>query len=540
MQRTLLLSRSREAQVIELARCARDPVYFVNHWAWTTDPRLPLPLLPFTLFPQQAACLRWLEEREQTQTDGLIEKSRDAGATWLACAYMMHRWLFYPGWHGAVGSRKLELVDKLDNPDCIFEKFRTILRALPAWMLPTGFSWRRDSGLGKLINRATDAAITGEGGDQIGRGGRSSMYFVDESAFLDHPEKVDAALSANTNVRIDISTPNGPGNPFAQKRLGGHVAVFTLHWKNDPRKNAWEMVDEHGRVARASAPDEPPPEPALGLRLRYPWYEKQKARLSNPVIVAQELDIDYTASIEGITIPAAWVRAAVNLHQRVKLPRHGQTIAALDVADGGANKSVYLARTGCIITSIAARSEGNTTDTTHWALAQCRQDGAGYLNFDSVGVGAGVAGTLATAARSGRLHLAHRGVNVGEKPTGARWPDGRTSAERFVNLKAELWWLVRTRFEKTYEFVEQGVQHPLDELISIPDHPELIAQLSMVLHYSTETGKIQIERKEELRKRGVASPDYADALMLLFAPTARPLQAAAGPERAEVRSYVPR
>ncbi len=76
----------------------------------------------------------------------------------------------------------------------------------------------------------------------------------------------------------------------------------------------------------------------------------------------------------------------------------------------------------------------------------------------------------------------------------------------FKNLKAELWWLVRTRFEKTYEYVTGIKKHLLEDLISIPNHPQLIAELSMPLHFRTENGKIQIESKDQMRTRSQKTP----------------------------------
>lgn len=264
----------------EKRRCSEDIAHWCNYHVFTFDPREPQAALPFDLWPKQLDMLRWLAEREKTKTDGLVEKSRDTGASWICCLYALHAWLNRDGFACGFGSRKLEYVDVKGNPKSIFEKFRIILRNLPPWMLPRGFRWKEHDCFAKLINPANGSTITGEGGDDIGRGDRAAIYFVDEAAFLERPQMVESSLSQTTNVRIDVSTPNGPGNPFAQKRHGGKVAVFTLHWKDDPRKdNA--------------------------------WYAKQKERFDS-VTVAQEIDIDYTASIEGIMIPAIWVRAAVD------------------------------------------------------------------------------------------------------------------------------------------------------------------------------------------------------------------------------------
>lgn len=522
-------------QEIDWEIASRSVVYFVRNYVWTYDPRLPVPIIRLIPFPKQEEFLLWLDERERTQTNGLAEKSRDMGFTWLCCAYLVHRWLFRSGFKGAVGSRKSDLVDKIGDPDCIFEKLRFIIEHLPPEHIPAGYE--KVSGLGKLINPLNGSTITGEGGDNIGRGGRSSVYFVDEAGFLDHPKKVDAALSANTNVRIDISTPNGNGNPFAQKRFSGRTPVFSMHWKDDPRKNRWQIINPLGDIVQEGEPNEAPPETLPnGYLLIYPWYEQLKNDCDD-ITIAQEYDIDYTASLEGIAIPAKWVQPAIDLCRRVALPRNGPVIAAMDVADGGKNDSILATRQGPVVSPLYKRKEGNTTDTANWAIDHCRLAKAQYLNYDSVGVGSGVTATLSVCAREGRLFLNFRGVNVGEGATDKKWPDGRTAKERFVNLKAELWWTVRERFHKTFEFVEKGIPHPLDELISIPNDPELIQQLSNVLAHKTEAGKISIEKKDELRIRGVASPDKAEMLMLLFADTAQPITLAAGGARTDVTSY---
>ncbi len=100
-----------------------------------------------------------------------------------------------------------------------------------------------------------------------------------------------------------------------------------------------------------------------------------------------------------------------------------------------------------------------------------------------------------------------------------RWPDGKTSKELFVNLRAELAWKLRKRFERAYEFLHEGVLHAPEDMISIPNDPNLIPDLSLELYFRTETGKIQLESKKDMQKRGVKSPDYKDALAFSFAVT---------------------
>lgn len=473
-----------------IAACAADPVHWLEHYGKTYDPRLLPgdPFIPFRPFPRQVDFLRWLQEREAAAADGLAEKSRDMGLTWLCVAYAVHGWLFRPGFAAGFGSRKLELVDRIGDPSSIFEKIRILLRNQPEWLMPAGWSPKEHDNHCRILNPATGATITGEGGDEIGRGGRTTIYFVDEAAFLEKPQRVEASLSQTTQCRIWVSTPNGPGNIFYQKRHGGKVPVFTFHWRDDPRKGAT-------------------------------WYAREKARL-DPVTLASEVDIDYTASVEGICIPAKWVRAAVGL----PLPEGRTCIAGLDVAEEGRNRSVFIARRGPVIRAgeITDWGQALTTETAWRARDECRRVGATILKYDCIGVGAGVKGTLETSEEP--LGFWAAGINVGAAPTDAVWPNGKTSREQFLNLRAELWWRLRARFEKAYQYrlyvngEEGGVERPADEMISIPDHPQLIADLSLPLHFRTDTGKIKIEGKNAMARRGVKSPDFAEALLLTEAP----------------------
>jgi hypothetical protein len=469
-------ARSRQGAA-EFARCVADPVHFINAHCRTYDPRTAAKSLPFKLFPKQVEFVRWLRALEAGQQSGLCEKSRGVGVSFLCAAYALHGWLFRPGYKAGFGSRKLEYVDKIGDMDSIFEKIRFMLRGLPPWMLPEGFRWRDHDCHTKLLNPANGAAITGEGGDQIGRGGRCSIYFVDEAAFIERPHLIDRSLAENTNVRVDVSTPNGPGNPFAVKRYSLPVErVFTLHWRDDPRK------DEA-------------------------WAERTK-RERGVTAFAAEYDIDYSASLEGICIPGAWVRAAVGLD----LPKSGKCVAGFDVGEEGNDLSVLIPRWGPVAGDPVSWGRQNTTATAWRARDEANRLGVQEVYFDADGVGSGVKGTWKAAENP--LGFGDHPVHVGSSATETFWPDGQTSKERFANLKAELWWRLRCRFERSYEYVTQGVDHAPEDMISIVNHPQLIADLSLPLVEYTENGKIRLESKEKLRRRGVKSPDFAEALVL--------------------------
>ncbi len=493
-------------KAFELIQCRDDFVYWLENWVWTYNPRRQPAYIPFTPWPKQADLAHWLEDREAREEGGLAEKSRDSGVTVICGAFAIHHWLFRHGFSAGFGSRKEIYVDNPGDPDSIFEKLRIIIGSLPGWMLPRGYNAKSHATFCKLVNPQNGNTITGEAGDNIGRGGRKSIYFVDEAAFIERAHLMDRSLAGNTDVRIDISTPNGIGNPFYTKRFSGTVPVFTFNWHDDPRKT---------------------PE----------WVAKKKAEVG-PLVWAQEYEIDYSASIEGVCIPAIWVQAAIGL----KLPTlGGPQKGGYDIAEEGVDSNVIISGRGPVVSDIVAWGQQTTTQSAYRAVAECRRLIITELNYDSVGVGTGPKGIwMAMSDRDKALWengpvIAFNPVNTGETPTNARWPDGKTSAEKFENLKAEAWWMLRTRFERTYEYVNATEKqladpvwqegHRVEDLISLPNHPQLIAELSTVKVEYTDKGKVKIESKKQLASRGVKSPDYAEALVLLFTPERKKLQA---------------
>lgn len=113
----------------------------------------------------------------------------------------------------------------------------------------------------------------------------------------------------------------------------------------------------------------------------------------------------------------------------------------------------------------------------------------GAINVDVIGLGAGVVDRLK------ELGLPVRGINVGESPA--------TEDGRFMRLRDELWWRAREWF------------HSLD--CCIPNDEGLIDELVAPTYKYESTGKIKVESKDDMKKRGVKSPNRADAFCLTLA-----------------------
>lgn len=507
-------------------RCSADKVYWFNNWVWTYNPKLvgtSTPWIPMDLFPKQEEFIRWLEVRSRFKEDGHVAKSRDVGFTWLCGGFALHRWIFEEGYKANFGSRKAEYVDRIGDPDSIFEKIRMLYRALPDWMLPGGNALVDNHML--LINENTGSVIRGEAGDDMGRGGRATDYFFDEFAFVERADSVDAASVANSDCRIFGSSVNGQGNLFFRKAHDGSMRpdqLFRIHWTDDPRKvNGVVELPDGSRTTWEIA--------TRSKMEKHKW--------------ASEYDIDWSASVEGICIEAKWVEACKRIRavllstKGITLPTPLNGVAGGDVGAGKA-KSVLVPRFGSRVYLPTSWSDPDTVDTANRMLLACssiktkaptgHEGGVKTLRFDATGVGHGVGSVLRRSVDK----VSALAVLVGNPPSDTRWPDGKMSKEKFANIKAESWWICRERAKNTYEMYlfltepghSEAIEHELDELLALPadsDGPDALtlnSQLSLVKWQTTVAGKIIMESKDALAKRGISSPDHADALMLTFVP----------------------
>lgn len=499
-----------------LAYYRDNPAQMITDWGCTFDPRnaergLP-PIIPFVLFPKQEEWVDWCLRHWKTQEPGQTVKSRDMGLSWLTMATASCLAITHDDLVLGFGSRKEEYVDKIGSPKSLFHKGRMFVSLLPP-ELRGGFTLAATAPHMRLMFPTTGSAIIGEAGDGIGRGDRASIYFVDEAAFLERPQLVEASLSQTTNCRLDISTPNGPNNPFAEKVLSGKFDPFRFHWRDDPRKDD-------------------------------AWYAKQ-CHILDPVTVAQEIDINFSASIDGVMIPTAWVQAAVGAAEKLGVDMRGEHLTALDVADKGKDTCAQGLRDGLVLADVD-EWRGKTTEdiygTTIRAFENCERWQSRFLRFDSDGLGVGVRGDarVLNEDRSTPIEVEgfHGGGSVVDKDQEfvkgyfddqGQYHPGRTNGEFFENYKAQCWWALRERFRLTYVAVTEGGEFNVDDLISIapniPLRDKLCAELSQPVYRKTNRGKVLVDKAPD----GTKSPNLADMVMMLFA-----LQSKVAPARSRV------
>lgn len=496
---------------------AEGCIAFIEDWCDTFDPRnagTERPTrMPFILFKRQKEFIEFLYACYSSEANGLIEKSRDMGATWLCAAFSVWCFLFQDGANIGWGSRKALSVDQIGNMNSIFEKMRYTLRGVPLELLPTGFS--EDNMSYMRIHTDSGNSIVGESGDDIGRGGRTKVTFKDESAHYEHPEMIEASLGDNTDVQIDISSVNGLGNVFHRKRENGvewcggparndATNVFVMDWREHPDKTQ-------------------------------EWYDERKAKATGEGLLhifAQEVDRNYSAAVEGVVIPAEWVKSAIDAHIALKWEEgeRDPCYAGLDVADGGGDRNALGIREATILRSIEQWGERDTGVTTRRALdgvaGYARKKRRVHLQYDSIGVGAGV------KSESNRLKdddVFPKFVSIISWNAGASVlnPDDRVVSEDdespinkdfYRNLKAQAWWQLRLRFERTHRAVTQGVQYDQMELISLPSTLPMLRSLEKELSQATMSKDTRMRLLIDKLGEGQRSPNLADAVVMCYWP----------------------
>lgn len=478
------------------------PVDWIEDFCITIDPRLAvskvLPSkMPFILFPRQRELIEWLywllknSEDSLAESDGLCEKTRDCGLSWLCVVFAVWIWIYYPSANTGFGSLKADSVDSKGNPKSLLEKVRIVIRNLPGFMIPHGYDENKDALKNKIINRTNGATIVGESGPKIGRSDRYLIFFKDESAHYEQAENIEAALGRSSECKIDISSVNGPGNLFYTKRHSlPEENIFIFPWEADPRKTK-------------------------------AWFGREKKKHEDAGIYhlfAQEVLRDYSAAVSGLFIPAKWVQAAIDYPLEAK----GKIRVALDVADEtmDGDTNAMGSRQGNVV-SMDIREWGGE-DTAYSAnefFLHCLELGAHEAVFDRIGVGAGVHSEMKKLDKLGQINFDVHGF-VANAVVFNEWDEyaeGVTNGELFENAKAQATWNVRRRCEKCYKNLYEGASYHDDELISLPNHPKMIMEMSRPKRVPGNKAKIMVESKKSMSKRGLKSPNILDMVVMLYA-----------------------
>ena len=213
---------------------------------------------------------------------------------------------------------------------------------------------------------------------------------------------------------------------------------------------------------------------------------------------------EFYASDEDSVIPLAWAEAAVarwHAWDEAGRPETGSAFlprtVGVDVARTGQDRTVLAIRNGPVITELRRSVREDTMATTGRTKAVLDADTSRTAVVDVIGIGAGVVD---------RLREQHAKVVAFNASRASKARDS-TREFGFANRRSEAWWTLR-----------QALDPSGDPDICLPDDEMLLGDLSAPQWTVTSGGRIQVESKDEIRKRLGRSTDDGDAVVQAFVP----------------------
>jgi len=229
---------------------------------------------------------------------------------------------------------------------------------------------------------------------------------------------------------------------------------------------------------------------------------------------------DPVADSELAIIKPSWIEAAIDAHEKLGFSAAGRRILGFDVADEGDDANATVLRHGSVVTDMQQWRGQDVIYSADKVYLYAQEQNIDRIVYDNIGVGAGVKAQF--RRKNGKVQTL--GFNAGGavyKPD-AKYTDDKRNRDMFANIKAQAWWMVRDRFYKTWRAVHHGDSYPEDQLISLSSSLHeleyLTAELSRPQVDYDQNGRVKVESKKDMKKRGIPSPNRADALVMAFAP----------------------
>jgi hypothetical protein len=205
-----------------------------------------------------------------------------------------------------------------------------------------------------------------------------------------------------------------------------------------------------------------------------------------PATFRLEMMCDFDAGSPGQLISGDVVEAAFARSYDYEQYRLHPRIMGCDIARQGDDSTVIFKRQGPMSWEPTAFQETNLMVTARRIAEEWQLFHGDALFIDGGGVGAGAVDALR-----------EMGIPVIEIQFGSKASD-----PRFMNMRAEMWF-------NMYHWLRSGGRlHP---------DPAIKVELTAPNHWTNDKGQTQLESKDDIKKRGMKSPDRADGLALTFA-----------------------
>lgn len=235
------------------------------------------------------------------------------------------------------------------------------------------------------------------------------------------------------------------------------------------------------------------------------------------------------ANSDLAVIKPAWIAAAVDVHKELGIEPSGSKRLGFDVADEGPDANATVSAFGQVIMDAKEWKDNDPNSAAVTAWDHALEFGAEKIIYDSIGVGAGAKGELRQCvSRRWELQSLPSPEIIGFNAAGAvvdpdsEYQEGKRNRDMFTNAKAQAWWALRDGLYQAWK-ARNGKDYDIDKVISISSDigDKALNKLKSELAQPRReylSGKIRIEPKDKMARRGVKSPNLADAAVMAFAP----------------------
>lgn len=425
-------------------------------------PRFTEEVLGIKPDPWQKQVMEWVQDGERRIS---IRSAHGPGKTALASWLMIHRILCYlPQKTVATSPTAPQLFDGL-----MAELKTNILKMKPA--------------LQKLLDVRADRVTLVAAPDESFISARTSR--------AESPESLQGIHSASVLLIVDEASgvPEQVFEAAAGSMSGEHATTVLL---SNPVRTSGYFFNTHNKdraqwqTMKVSAYDSP--------RISQAYIDEMRERYGeeSPAFRIRVLG-DFPKTDEDSVIAMDLVESAVN--RDVETNPLAPVVWGLDCARFGGDRSALAKRqANRLLEPIRTFKDKDLMELVGAVKAEYDSLPPSSrpleILVDSIGLGAGV------VDRMQELGMPVRGINVSESSS---------MKDAFLNSRAELWYACRDWFAK--------------KDVTIPKDETLIAELTTPRYKYSSTGKLLVESKADMKKRGLASPDVADALVLSFAST---------------------
>lgn len=223
---------------------------------------------------------------------------------------------------------------------------------------------------------------------------------------------------------------------------------------------------------------------------------------------------------EGAIIQRRWVEACIDAHLKLGVDIAGEKLIGYDPADAGEDSNAISYKHGNLITN-TWQWKGQEDELFKSSQKVYNEALKGYaVVYDSIGVGAGVGSNFSQLG--GKIQYSPFNAGGAVIDPDMEYQHGVKNKDHFSNLKSQTWFNVADRMMATYNAVTKGEHVDPSNIISISSDcanlQALVTELSTPKKDYDGRGRVKVESKKDLAKRGIPSPNLADSFVMCFAP----------------------